>query len=79
MLTSTSPSGAERDTETRSWRAGEAVVLEEVGGIVRVLRWKVTADIGRGAADLSGPGPHMRAFSAEKRGVTRRFEIEEYA
>ena len=55
------------------------VVVEGVEDIERILLVEVIAPIGRGGAYLSGPGPHVGARSAEKRGVTRRFEIEEYA
>jgi hypothetical protein len=79
MLTSTSPRGAERDTDTRSCRAGAAVLLGGVDDIGRILLWKVTAHIGRGGGYLSGPGPHIGAPSAEKREVTEGFEIEECA
>ena len=37
MLTSTSPRGAERDTDTRSWRAVGAAVMGGVEDIGRIL------------------------------------------
>ena len=49
MLTSTSPRGAERDTDTRSWCAVGVVVMGGVEDMERILLVEVIAPIGREA------------------------------